>query len=233
MTGVPITVWFHTPVAGIDPDDGAEVVSNRHRVVADYVSQTKDYTSFYDADDDEVAYWETADVDRIIWPSEAEVEYAGDDDPESLESDAADENGLDAHHRMEPDGGAVDDPDTTALRDGSPPGNGARWTRQEEWRLVEGFRGGLPVSELAQRHGRSIGAIEQRLSALGVRAGSRSGSQTRRGVPVLPSGSANGRRRSGSGAGTGVRSFGPEPAIGERCSACDAWVAMGAAHDCR
>lgn len=49
------------------------------------------------------------------------------------------------------------------------PRNGARWNQQEDRDLKEAYcRLGMPVAELAERHGRTHIAIEMRLSHLGI-----------------------------------------------------------------
>lgn len=45
----------------------------------------------------------------------------------------------------------------------------SRWTSQEEQRLREEHREGLPIEEIARRHDRSPPAVEMRLERLGLR----------------------------------------------------------------
>lgn len=45
---------------------------------------------------------------------------------------------------------------------------GKTWTKDEEQRLMEAFRGGDPVPRIATKHGRTIRAIEARLAKLGL-----------------------------------------------------------------
>ena len=46
---------------------------------------------------------------------------------------------------------------------------GRNWSAEEEARLLQEYGAGLPVEMIARRHGRSVGAIETRLSELGQR----------------------------------------------------------------
>ena len=43
------------------------------------------------------------------------------------------------------------------------------WDAAEEARLLQEYGAGLPIETIAHRHGRSVGAIETRLSELGQR----------------------------------------------------------------
>ena len=46
---------------------------------------------------------------------------------------------------------------------------GRSWRPDEEQQLLEEYDAGLPVEQIARRHGRTAGAIEARLSELGQR----------------------------------------------------------------
>ena len=46
---------------------------------------------------------------------------------------------------------------------------GRNWSAEEEARLLQEYGAGLPIDTIAHRHGRSVGAIETRLSELGQR----------------------------------------------------------------
>ena len=46
---------------------------------------------------------------------------------------------------------------------------GRSWSAEEEARLLQEYGAGLTTETIARRHGRSIGAIETRLSELGQR----------------------------------------------------------------
>lgn len=46
---------------------------------------------------------------------------------------------------------------------------GRSWRAEEEAQLLHEYDAGLPIDEIARRHGRSAGAIETRLSELGRR----------------------------------------------------------------
>ena len=46
---------------------------------------------------------------------------------------------------------------------------GRNWSAEEEARLLQEYGAGLPIETIAHRHGRSVGAIETRLSELGQR----------------------------------------------------------------
>ena len=46
---------------------------------------------------------------------------------------------------------------------------GRSWRPDEEQQLLEEYDAGLPVEQIARRHGRTAGAIEARLSELGRR----------------------------------------------------------------
>jgi hypothetical protein len=48
-----------------------------------------------------------------------------------------------------------------------PPSTGARWTAEEEERLLRGFDSGTPIAALAAAHGRKPGGIRSRLIKLG------------------------------------------------------------------
>ena len=48
-------------------------------------------------------------------------------------------------------------------------GAGRSWSAEEEARLLQEYGAGLTTETIARRHGRSIGAIETRLSELGQR----------------------------------------------------------------
>jgi hypothetical protein len=47
------------------------------------------------------------------------------------------------------------------------PAAGVRWSAEEDQRLAAEFDGGLPIGEIARRHGRSGGAITSRLVKIG------------------------------------------------------------------
>ena len=47
--------------------------------------------------------------------------------------------------------------------------SGRSWRPDEEQQLLEEYDAGLPVEQIARRHGRTAGAIEARLSELGRR----------------------------------------------------------------
>ena len=46
---------------------------------------------------------------------------------------------------------------------------GRNWSTEEEAQLLQEYSMGLPIETIARRHGRSVGAIETRLSELGQR----------------------------------------------------------------
>lgn len=46
---------------------------------------------------------------------------------------------------------------------------GRNWSTEEEAQLLQEYGVGLPTETIARRHGRSVGAIETRLSELGQR----------------------------------------------------------------
>ena len=46
---------------------------------------------------------------------------------------------------------------------------GRNWSTEEEAKLLQEYGMGLPIETIARRHGRSVGAIETRLSELGQR----------------------------------------------------------------
>ena len=46
---------------------------------------------------------------------------------------------------------------------------GRNWSTEEEAQLLQEYGMGLPIETIARRHGRSVGAIETRLSELGQR----------------------------------------------------------------
>lgn len=46
---------------------------------------------------------------------------------------------------------------------------GRNWSAEEETRLLQEYGAGLPIETIARRHGRSVGAIETRLTELGQR----------------------------------------------------------------
>ena len=46
---------------------------------------------------------------------------------------------------------------------------GRNWSTEEEAQLLQEYGVGLPIETIAHRHGRSVGAIETRLSELGQR----------------------------------------------------------------
>jgi hypothetical protein len=56
-----------------------------------------------------------------------------------------------------------------------PPSTGARWTSEEEARLLRGFDGGTSIAALAAAHGRKAGGIRARLVKLGRLAAPPSG----------------------------------------------------------
>ena len=45
---------------------------------------------------------------------------------------------------------------------------GLRWTEEEDARVIEEFKAGMKMSEIAQRHGRTNGAIRSRLQMHGL-----------------------------------------------------------------
>lgn len=69
---------------------------------------------------------------------------------------------------------------------------GKAWTPEEQDRLIQAFRSGENLEQVAARHGRTVRAIESRLEILGVitseqrTTGNRVGSDQRRGRPVRP-----------------------------------------------
>ncbi|HWS72207.1 MAG TPA: hypothetical protein VN605_08835 [Thermoanaerobaculia bacterium] len=48
-----------------------------------------------------------------------------------------------------------------------PPSTGARWTAEEEQRLLRAFDGGASIASIAAAHGRKAGGIRARLVKLG------------------------------------------------------------------
>mgnify|MGYP001535606855 CR=1 FL=1 len=46
---------------------------------------------------------------------------------------------------------------------------GRNWSTEEEAQLLQEYDAGLPVEQIARRHGRTAGALEARLSELGRR----------------------------------------------------------------
>lgn len=64
---------------------------------------------------------------------------------------------------------ALDDRTTRASRRSQQPRNiGKAWTREEQDRLVEAFKSGEDLEQVAARHGRTIRGIESRLEILGM-----------------------------------------------------------------
>lgn len=57
-----------------------------------------------------------------------------------------------------------DQPDSAPLKNA-----GRSWRTDEETQLLREYDAGLPVAEIARRHGRTTGAIETRLTELGRR----------------------------------------------------------------
>ena len=55
------------------------------------------------------------------------------------------------------------------LPDAAATNAGRSWSAEEEARLLQEYGAGLPIETIAHRHGRSVGAIETRLSELGQR----------------------------------------------------------------
>lgn len=48
------------------------------------------------------------------------------------------------------------------------PSSGARWTEEEDERLVEEYNSNMPITEIAEMHGRSTGSIQSRLLKLAL-----------------------------------------------------------------
>lgn len=137
-------VWFEIPVPGEDPEDGAIVLSNRHRVFADSAVHRPDETVFLSADGEIVARWETASIARIRWVDSA------------APSDSS---------RGTPGVGTVE---WRELISEEHPNAYARWSPEEDERLRSEFEAGLSVSEIAEFHERRPGGIAARLKHLGL-----------------------------------------------------------------
>lgn len=60
------TVWFVTPVVGVDPDNGEQFESNRHHVYAVWACRGLVSLAFYDGDH-EVARWPIRVVKEVVW----------------------------------------------------------------------------------------------------------------------------------------------------------------------
>lgn len=66
---------------------------------------------------------------------------------------------------------ALEEDASRAQRRSQLPGNiGQPWTAGEEQRLAAAFKAGDPLAEIADRHGRTLTAIEARLERLGLLA---------------------------------------------------------------
>ena len=67
--------------------------------------------------------------------------------------------------------GALEQTVARAQRRALLPGNvGRSWTRDEESTLIDAFKEGEPLPEIATKHGRTLRAIEARLEKLGILA---------------------------------------------------------------
>lgn len=63
---------------------------------------------------------------------------------------------------------ALDDLSKKEKRENALPGNaGKSWSESEDNELLAAFDGGLPVKDIAAKHGRTLGAIASRLVRLG------------------------------------------------------------------
>jgi len=62
-----VTVWFKTPVQGIDQTTGDDFISTRHVVLASQVTQDLDLTTFIENNGEVVAEWPTDQVERLQW----------------------------------------------------------------------------------------------------------------------------------------------------------------------
>ena len=139
-------VWFEHPVPGVDPLDGATVIANRHRVIAESAVHRPEETVFLSADGEVVARWETTSIARIQW-----VDLSG--------------------PAQGPRGVGTPGVGTTAWRElisKENPRAYERWTREEDARLADEFTGGLSVADIARLHQRRPGGIAARLKHLGL-----------------------------------------------------------------
>lgn len=60
---------------------------------------------------------------------------------------------------------AVNQDDSEMADDGPPSSNrGKRWTQYDEWSIFQDFRNKVPIEAVAQRLGRTVGAIKSRVS---------------------------------------------------------------------
>jgi len=60
-------------------------------------------------------------------------------------------------------------PQSRAITAGLPARSGARWTDAETEDLIEGYKAGRQIAELADHHGRTAYAVELQLEKLGLR----------------------------------------------------------------
>ena len=133
-----ICVEFTEPVEGIDPTDSEPITSNRHRIRAMSIQMDREFTTFIGDGGEIMAIWPTDTISKITWVN----------GPDPLNVDMA-VGGTGRPSELSRGGIA-----------------GSRWTPEEEEQLRREFGEELTVAEIARRHQRSRGAIQNRLVKL-------------------------------------------------------------------
>ena len=133
-----ICVGFTEPVEGIDPTDSEPITSNRHRIRAMSIQMDREFTTFIGDGGEIMAIWPTDTISKITWVN----------GPDPLNVDMA-VGGTGRPSELSRGGIA-----------------GSRWTPEEEEQLRREFGEKLTVAEIARRHQRSRGAIQNRLVKL-------------------------------------------------------------------
>ena len=133
-----ICVEFTEPVEGIDPTDSEPITSNRHRIRAMSIQMDREFTTFIGDGGEIMAIWPTDTISKITWVN----------GPDPLNVDMA-VGGTGRPSELSRGGIA-----------------GSRWTPEEEEQLRREFGEKLTVAEIARRHQRSRGAIQNRLVKL-------------------------------------------------------------------
>lgn len=152
-----VVVRFAWPVDGLDPIDGDQFRSDRHRVAAARAHQDPTDTTFISSQGEIVARWDTSAIISILWPN-AQVF-----DPPAPETRPAQQTAPPQANNPVGSREWLDDVKRRHPRAYAP------WSADEDSELARELESGLPIREMANRHQRRTSAISSRLQKLGLR----------------------------------------------------------------
>ena len=152
-----VTIRFASPVPGVDPFDGSDFVSDRHRLAAVWTRQDATETVFIDEEGEILGRWPTRLITSIAWP---------------VFDNGAEDNATNPTECDEPEEAEPPSPHAvgtqewlTEIRRRHPRAY-EPWPIEEDEDLRDEFARGRTLAEIAERHERRPSAIRSRLHKL-------------------------------------------------------------------